>query len=72
MTLSETDAPVQSVPLFVGGEWRPGGDGETVPDTSPATGAVIADVAQGTREDARAAVAAARDAADAWRRASAF
>jgi succinate-semialdehyde dehydrogenase/glutarate-semialdehyde dehydrogenase len=58
--------------MFVGGEWRPSRSGETFAATSPATGEQIGAVAQGDRDDARAAIAAAREAADGWARLTAF
>jgi succinate-semialdehyde dehydrogenase/glutarate-semialdehyde dehydrogenase len=58
--------------MFVGGDWRSSTTGETVDATSPATGEVIGAVAQGDREDARQAIAAARAAADPWSRLTAF
>jgi succinate-semialdehyde dehydrogenase/glutarate-semialdehyde dehydrogenase len=58
--------------MFVGGEWRPAASGETFDATSPATGEVIGPVPQGDRDDARAAIAAAREAADGWARLTAF
>ncbi|MGH2915259.1 MAG: aldehyde dehydrogenase family protein [Solirubrobacteraceae bacterium] len=58
--------------LLIGGAWRPSATGQTLAATSPATGEQIGLVAQGEREDARAAVAAARNAADSWARLTAF
>ena len=58
--------------MFVGGDWRPSASGETFDATSPATGETIATVPQGDRDDARRAIAAARDAADGWARLTAF
>jgi succinate-semialdehyde dehydrogenase/glutarate-semialdehyde dehydrogenase len=58
--------------MFVGGNWQPSASGETLDATSPATGEVIGTVPQGDREDARSAIAAARDAADGWARRTAF
>src|SRR5664279_1380484 len=58
--------------LFIGGHWGPGATGEMSPATSPATGETIGLVPQGDRADARAAVAAARDASDGWGRLTAF
>jgi acyl-CoA reductase-like NAD-dependent aldehyde dehydrogenase len=52
--------------LFIAGEWCDSHTGETAETLSPATGEVIATVAQGDREDARRAIAAARAAAPAW------
>src|SRR5438105_5217494 len=58
--------------MFVGGDWRLGATGETFDATSPATGERIGTVPQGDRDDARAAIAAARAAADGWARLTAF
>jgi succinate-semialdehyde dehydrogenase/glutarate-semialdehyde dehydrogenase len=58
--------------MFVGGAWRRSLTGEAAIATSPASGAEIGLVAQGGRDDARAAIAAARAAADGWARLTAF
>src|SRR5690242_8845968 len=58
--------------MFVGGDWRASATGETFQATSPATGEVIGTVPQGDRDDARQAIAAAREAADGWARLTAF
>src|SRR5579875_2599832 len=58
--------------MFVGGEGRPSLSGETTTATSPATGEPIAEIPVGDRDDARAAIAAARAAGGAWERAGAF
>ena len=58
--------------MFLGGEWRPSASGETFTATSPATGEVIATLPQGDRDDARAAIASARSAAEAWAGLTAF
>src|SRR3954462_15673995 len=58
--------------LFVAGEWTSSLSGETFPADSPATGDSIGDVAQGSREDAQRAIAAANAAAEAWSRTTAF
>lgn len=50
--------------LLVGGKWRDAQHGATYENANPATGVVIADVAEATREDVDAAVAAARSAFD--------
>ncbi|HET6274407.1 MAG TPA: aldehyde dehydrogenase family protein [Candidatus Cybelea sp.] len=51
--------------LLIGSQWRDAADGGVFADSNPATGAKIADVADATREDVDAAVAAARQAFDA-------
>jgi acyl-CoA reductase-like NAD-dependent aldehyde dehydrogenase len=58
--------------MFVAGQWRPSASGETIEATSPATGETIGSIPQGDRDDARAAIAAARAAADGWGRLTAF
>ncbi len=50
--------------LLIGGEWRDAAGGATYEDRNPATGAVLADVAEATREDVDAAVRSARRAFD--------
>jgi acyl-CoA reductase-like NAD-dependent aldehyde dehydrogenase len=58
--------------MFVAGQWQPSVSGETVEAISPATGETIGCTPQGDRHDARAAIAAARDAAGGWGRLTAF
>jgi acyl-CoA reductase-like NAD-dependent aldehyde dehydrogenase len=58
--------------MFVGGDWRDSASGETFDASSPATGQAIGTVPQGDRDDARRAIAAAREAADGWARQTAF
>src|SRR5215217_1957894 len=58
--------------LFVGGEWVDSGSGEAADATSPATGESLGPVAQGDREDAQRAIAAARDAFPRWASVTAF
>ena len=58
--------------MFVGGDWQPSISQETFDAVSPATGELIAALPQGDREDARRAIAAARDAAEPWGRLTAF
>jgi succinate-semialdehyde dehydrogenase/glutarate-semialdehyde dehydrogenase len=52
---------VDKVPkqLYIGGEWRDAGGGETLAVEDPATGEVLCEVADGTPEDARTALDAA-------------
>jgi acyl-CoA reductase-like NAD-dependent aldehyde dehydrogenase len=50
--------------LLIGGAWRDAGDGATYEDRNPATGALLAGVAEATRGDLDAAVGAARKAFD--------
>jgi acyl-CoA reductase-like NAD-dependent aldehyde dehydrogenase len=58
--------------MFVGGEWRDSLTGQTSNATSPATGETIGTVPEGSRDDAVRAIAAAREAAPAWQRLTAF
>jgi acyl-CoA reductase-like NAD-dependent aldehyde dehydrogenase len=52
--------------MFVDGEWCDAAGGATVEATSPATGESLGEVAEGGREDARRAIAAANAAFPAW------
>ncbi len=65
-------ATVSAQQMFLGGSWQPSASHETFEATSPATGEVIATVPQGDREDAKRAIAAAREAAPGWERLTAF
>jgi acyl-CoA reductase-like NAD-dependent aldehyde dehydrogenase len=55
-----------STRMFVDGEWCDAADGATVEATSPATGESLGPVAEGGREDARRAIAAANAAFPSW------
>ncbi|HEX3541181.1 MAG TPA: NAD-dependent succinate-semialdehyde dehydrogenase [Acidimicrobiales bacterium] len=59
---------LESVPnrLFIAGQWRPSSSGRTIPVEDPATGEVIAEIADGTADDARAALDAAVAAQPGW------
>lgn len=61
-------ALVGSVPtgLLIGGSWVESGDGRRIEVLDPSTGAVLAEVADGTVEDGLAAVQAAYSALPAW------
>ena len=48
--------------MFIDGEWCDAAGGATVEATSPATGESLGPVAEGDREDARRAIAAANAA----------
>jgi acyl-CoA reductase-like NAD-dependent aldehyde dehydrogenase len=52
--------------MFIDGEWCDGAAGATVEAMSPATGEPLGAVAEGDREDARRAIAAANAAFPAW------
>ncbi|WP_460832552.1 NAD-dependent succinate-semialdehyde dehydrogenase [Nocardioides hungaricus] len=56
--------------LYIGGNWLPSTSGDRFDVEDPATGEVLATVANATVEDGRAAAAAAQDAAEDWRRAA--
>ena len=58
--------------MFVDGAWTGSLSGETFTADSPATGEAIGEVPQGTRDDARLAIAAANRAADGWARSTVF
>jgi len=58
--------------MHIAGGWVPSESGATIDAVSPSTGQVIGSVPEGTREDARRAIAAAGAAASAWARLSAF
>jgi succinate-semialdehyde dehydrogenase/glutarate-semialdehyde dehydrogenase len=59
---------LEAVPnqLFIGGEWRDASGGETLGVEDPATGETLTDVADGTAEDATAALDAAVAVQDEW------
>src|SRR5256885_12126869 len=59
-------------PMHIAGEWVSSESGATFDAVSPSTGEVIGSVPEGTREDARRAIAAANAAATSWARLSAF
>lgn len=65
MTLS---TPLHDFPtdLFIGGQWKPSSSGQRINVIDPSTEAVIAQVADATLDDARAAVEAAAAAAPGW------
>lgn len=52
--------------LFIDGAWRPASNGATIKTFNPATGEELATIADATKEDVDAAVAAARRAFPAW------
>ena len=65
-------ATVTAQQMFLGGSWQPSASHETFDATSPVTGEVIATVPQGDRTDAARGIDAARKAAPAWERMTAF
>jgi succinate-semialdehyde dehydrogenase / glutarate-semialdehyde dehydrogenase len=58
ITASQEQAAVEAVPnqLFIAGEWRGAGGGETLTVEDPSTGEPLVDVADATPEDATAAL----------------
>jgi acyl-CoA reductase-like NAD-dependent aldehyde dehydrogenase len=58
--------------MYVGGSWVESESGGRSEATSPATGETIGSVPEGTRDDARRAIAAANAAAREWAGRSAF
>jgi len=66
--LSEIGPLLADVPtgLFIGGKWNSASDGRTIDVVDPATGHVVATVADGSIDDGRAAVDAAADALAGW------
>jgi succinate-semialdehyde dehydrogenase/glutarate-semialdehyde dehydrogenase len=53
--------------LFIGGEWRDGSEGGTLPVEDPATGETLVEVADATLGDAQAALGAAHETFPEWR-----
>jgi acyl-CoA reductase-like NAD-dependent aldehyde dehydrogenase len=72
MTSPTTPSPSRAEQMFIAGQWAPSHSGATFSAYSPATGAELGTVPDGDREDARAAITAAREAADAWAALTAF
>ncbi|HVS68363.1 MAG TPA: NAD-dependent succinate-semialdehyde dehydrogenase [Mycobacteriales bacterium] len=68
VTAADEKRVVDAVPkgLFIGGKWRDSSSGATVDVEDPSTEQTLCAVADGTAEDAVAALDAACDAADAW------
>lgn len=56
--------------LYINGEWRDASDGATLATYNPATGEKLAEIAQATKEDVDAAVAAGRAAFPTWSKTS--
>jgi succinate-semialdehyde dehydrogenase / glutarate-semialdehyde dehydrogenase len=53
--------------LYIGGEWRDGAEGGSIAVEDPATGETLAEVADATIEDAKAALGAAHETFAEWR-----
>src|SRR3954447_7321490 len=62
-TATAEQAVLDGVPtkLFIGGGWRDAGEGGTLPVEDPATGETLAEVADATLDDAKAALASAHE-----------
>jgi succinate-semialdehyde dehydrogenase/glutarate-semialdehyde dehydrogenase len=67
-TATQEHQIVQQVPkqLLIGGEWRDGSGGATLPVEDPATGETLCEVADAQPEDALAALAAASESQPEW------
>lgn len=66
------ETTVENYSMYAAGAWTEGESGARIEAVSPATGEVIGTVPDGTREDARRAIAAANDAWPGWSALSAF
>ncbi|HET6818550.1 MAG TPA: NAD-dependent succinate-semialdehyde dehydrogenase [Mycobacteriales bacterium] len=68
MTADRERAVVEAVPkgLFIGGRWREASGGATISVEDPSTGETLCDVADGTPDDAVAALDAAAGVQDEW------
>jgi succinate-semialdehyde dehydrogenase/glutarate-semialdehyde dehydrogenase len=53
--------------LYIGGQWRDGGEGNTIEVEDPATGETLIEVADATVDDAKAALGAAHETFATWR-----
>src|SRR5690348_6001581 len=53
--------------LYIGGEWRDGGEGETIAVEDPATGETLVEVADATVDDAKTALGAPHETFAEWR-----
>jgi glyceraldehyde-3-phosphate dehydrogenase [NAD(P)+] len=66
-TMPGSDGDVPDLRLFIGGEWRDATSGATFDVVSPIDGTVIARAPRADRDDAVAAIDAAREARDGFR-----
>ena len=64
--MSNEPLPLDRRQLFIGGEWRPASGGDRFDVIDPADGSVLTDVADGTVDDAKAALEAAVAAQPEW------
>lgn len=53
--------------MFIGGKWRDASDGATFVSKCPATGEILSECAQATKEDVDSAVTAAWEAFESWK-----
>ena len=69
ITQDQERAALDRVPtqLYIGGEWRDGGEGATIEVEDPSTGEALCEIADATPDDAKAALDAAVEAQDEWR-----
>ncbi len=67
MTPALSDPGLLRTHAHIAGNWTPARSGATFAVTDPATGTTLAEVADCSREEARAAIAAAADALGGWR-----
>jgi acyl-CoA reductase-like NAD-dependent aldehyde dehydrogenase len=65
-TVAAVETQTKQCSLFINGEWTDGEGRSTFEDRDPFSGELVATVAAGTRDDARAAVDAAAAAFPAW------
>jgi succinate-semialdehyde dehydrogenase / glutarate-semialdehyde dehydrogenase len=68
ITTDNETAAVEAAPnqLFIGGEWRPAGGGETLAVEDPSTGETLVEVADATADDAKAALDACVAVQEEW------
>src|SRR5215208_5670926 len=68
ITADNESAVVEAVPtqLFIGGEWRDAGGGESLAVEDPSTGETLVEVADATPDDAKAALDACVAVQDEW------
>src|SRR4051794_6040765 len=66
--MSKEESVVDKVPkqLLIGGEWRDGSEGATLAIENPANGETLCEIADGTAQDAAAALDAAVGAQAEW------
>ena len=62
VTAEQTILDAVKQQLYIGGEWRDGGEGETLAVEDPATGETLVEVADATVDDAKQALGAAAEA----------